>query len=67
MSSNNRPVQPQNGLSRSAEKQRAREFDQLLVEQGSASERDIAIKNDFFRSLDLRRFKISAIGQRHPR
>jgi len=51
-------------LGRRIEKHLSREIDQFHIEQSVASERDIAIKNDFFHALDLRLFKISAIGSR---
>jgi hypothetical protein len=40
-------------LGRAIEKNLSREFDQFYIEQGFASEQNIAIKNDFFASLDL--------------
>jgi hypothetical protein len=51
-------------LGRAIEKNLSREFDQFYIEQGFASEQNIAIKNDFFASLDLSRFRISSIGPR---
>lgn len=51
-------------LGRAIEKNLSREFDQFYIERGLASEEKIAIKNDFFASLDLSRFRISSIGGR---
>jgi hypothetical protein len=64
MSSEKYDAQSGDALSRRIEKHLAREFDQFYIEQGIASERSIAIKNDFFRALNLRHFKISSIGRR---
>lgn len=57
-------IQSMDALGRRIEKHLSREFDQFYIDQGVASEHSIAIKNDFFRSLNLRRFKISSIGRR---
>jgi hypothetical protein len=65
MTSKKQNVETMDGLGRSIEKHLSREIDQFYIEQGLASERTIAIKNDFFRSLNLRRFSISSIGRRH--
>ncbi|MHC6157484.1 hypothetical protein ACVSQB_37670 [Bradyrhizobium elkanii] len=65
MTSKKQSLESMDALGRSIEKHLSREFDQFYIEQGLASEHSIAIKNDFFRSLDLRRFSISAIGGRH--
>jgi hypothetical protein len=51
-------------LGRAIEKHLSREIDQFHIEHGVASERGIAKKNDLFAALDLRRFKISSIGNR---
>jgi hypothetical protein len=64
MSAKNQSIEKMDGLGRSLEKHLSREIDQFYIEHGVASERSIAIKNDFFRSLNLRRFKISSIGRR---
>ncbi|MGY2803950.1 hypothetical protein [Bradyrhizobium sp. USDA 4506] len=65
MTSGKQSVESMDALGRSIEKHLSRKFDQFYVEQGLASEHSIAVKNDFFRSLDLGRFSISAIGGRH--
>ena len=56
-------------LGRRIEKQHARDIDQFCIERGIMSRQEIAIKNDFFRAIDWRLFRISAIGNRvpHPR
>jgi hypothetical protein len=64
MTSKKQNTQSMSVLGRSLEKHLSREFDQFYIEQGIASESSIAIKNDFFRSLNLRRFRISSIGRR---
>lgn len=48
---------------RSVEKSMSRELDAHLLEEGSSSTTDMAIKNDFFAALNLSNFKISAIGR----
>jgi hypothetical protein len=62
MTSKKQNVESMDTLGRKIEKHLSREFDQFYIEQGIASETSIAVKNDFFRSLNLRRFSISAIG-----
>jgi hypothetical protein len=51
-------------LGRKIEKHLSREIDQFYIEQGFASQCDIAIRNDFFAALNLSGFKISSIGKR---
>ena len=64
MSAKKQSVERMDVLGRRIEKHLSREFDQFYIEQGVASESSIAIKNDFFRALNLRRFRISSIGRR---
>jgi hypothetical protein len=64
MSSKKYEVEPMDALGRRIEKHLSREFDQFYIDHGIASEQAIAIKNDFFRSLNLSRFSISSIGRR---
>jgi hypothetical protein len=64
MPSKKQGVESMDALGRRIEKHLSREFDQFYIERGIASENSISIKNDFFRSLNLRRFRISAIGRR---
>jgi hypothetical protein len=64
MSAKKDNVEKMDALGRRIEKHLSREFDQFYIEQGIASERSVAIKNDFFSSLNLRRFRISSIGRR---
>jgi hypothetical protein len=51
-------------LSRKLEKHISRELDRYFIEQGIASQGDLAIRNDFFAALDVSSFKISSIGKR---
>jgi hypothetical protein len=51
-------------LSRKLEKHISREIGQFYIDQGIASQGDIAIRNDFFAALDVGSFKISSIGRR---
>jgi hypothetical protein len=51
-------------LSRKLEKHISREIDEYFIEQGIASQGDIAIRNDFFAALNVSSFKISSIGKR---
>jgi hypothetical protein len=51
-------------LSRVIEKHLSREIDQFYIEEGVASQQQVAVRNDFFASLDLGAFKISSIGRR---
>jgi hypothetical protein len=64
MSSGTYKVEYLDVLGRAIEKNLSREIDQFYIEHSVASEQHIAIKNDFFAALDLRRFKISSIGRR---
>jgi hypothetical protein len=65
MSDKKQSTEKMDVLGRRIEKHLSREFDQFYIDHGVASEDTIAIKNDFFRSLNLRRFRISSIGRRH--
>ncbi|WP_315759182.1 MULTISPECIES: hypothetical protein [unclassified Bradyrhizobium] len=64
MSSSKFSVESMKALDRRIEKHLSREFDQFYIEQGYATEQAIAIKNDFFHALNLRKFTISSIGRR---
>lgn len=64
MSSRTYKVESLDVLGRAIEKNLSREFDQFYIDHGVATEHYIAIKNDFFASLNLSRFKISSIGRR---
>ena len=52
------------GWHRRIEKSLARELDGHVISEGERSITDVAISNDFFSSLNLSGFKISAIGGR---
>jgi hypothetical protein len=65
MTSKKQNIETMDALGRRIEKHLSREIDQFYIEQGIASGQSIAIKNDFFRSLNLRRFSIGSIGRRH--
>lgn len=42
----------------------SRDLDIHRLEQGISSRNDLAIQNDFFASLNLTHFRVSAIGRR---
>ncbi len=67
MSSEKYKIEYMDALGHRIEKQLSREFDQFYIEHGIASERSIAIRNDFFGALNFRLFKISSIGRRPAR
>jgi hypothetical protein len=64
MSSGKYKIEGLDVLGRAIEKNLSREFDQFYIDYGVATEHHIAIKNDFFASLNLSRFKIASIGRR---
>jgi hypothetical protein len=64
MSSKPYKIESMDVLGRAIEKHLSREIDQFYIDHGVASERSIAIKNDFFAALNLSGFKISSIGRR---
>ena len=49
---------------RKQEKQASRDVDSFAVRSGSVSGRQLSERNDFFAALDVRSFRISAIGGR---
>lgn len=55
-------VQVREPWRRAVEKELSRDLDAHLLEAGHSSSNEIAIQNDFFASLNLSRFRISAIG-----
>lgn len=57
-------IREQASWERAVEKQVSREIDAYLVEEGLSSIIDRAVSNDYFASLNLTGFKISAIGGR---
>jgi hypothetical protein len=57
-------IVPDDGWSRGVEKGVSRELDAHKIEHGFVRDFEIAIQNDFFASLNLSGFKISAIGRR---
>lgn len=66
MSGRNHDLDSKHALSEPSEKGLARESEPHMG-SGIAAEGSVTIKNDFFHALDLRRFRISAIGGRTPR
>lgn len=64
MSSEAYKIEYMDALGRRIEKHLSREIDQFYIENGVASARNIAIKNDFFSALNLSGFRISSIGRR---
>ena len=64
MSSKTYTVEYMDVLGRAIEKNLSREIDQFYIDHGVESEHSIAIKNDFFRALNLSQFSISSIGRR---
>jgi len=51
------------GWRRAVEKKLSRALDAHILEEGHSSKNELAIKNDFFASLSLSGFRISAIGR----
>jgi hypothetical protein len=50
------------GWRRVVEKKLSRDLDAHILGEGLSSQNDLAIRNDFFASLNLSGFRISAIG-----
>jgi hypothetical protein len=50
---------------RAVQKSVSRDMDAYILSEGARSDVDIAIQNDFFASLNLSDFKVSAIGGRN--
>lgn len=52
---------------RKQEKQASRDADSVALRSGAISARELSERNDFFAAVDVRSFRISAIGGRSVR